>query len=753
MKKIFWTLLCAAMLAALLCGALAESDTLKLPADLTTIDEEAFFGDTSVDTVVLPDTVAEIRARAFAGSSLRAINLPDSLTFIDDTAFDGPDKVTVTVNKGSYAYEWAVENGYILDYPESAHPYAPNTDETWTYTWPEEADYLRVSFSMKCELADDDCLTLTDGNGDEHKYEYYNLSGLSLYVKGKSFSLRLESDESDEAYGFRIDSIQAMTAEEVTRQPFTTRTLEDGTLSVVGCVGEQTDIVIPAMINESRVTCIDGYAFSGDERLISVEIADGLETVGYGAFVCCPNLKTFVIHGDGLYLSGDVCNICEKLESVTVPGHMEWEDYAFSECDAVKCVTFTNVDESFNAYRLFSDLKSLERYEIETVNDYYCSVDGVLFNKTLTTLVRYPSGKTGAYTIPDTVTAIGDYAFNGCEELTSVNIPESVTSIGDYAFNGCSGLQNIVIPDGVEAIGSGTFGGCSRLESVTIPDGVTSVGSYAFSGCSSLTDITLPDGVTDIGTHGTFSGCSKLKKFVVPEGVEYLPYQCFYKCTALKEVSLPSSVNSSGGYVFWDCSSLESIVIPEGVERITSWVFHGCTSLRSVTIPESVTWIHSDNFSPIKDKLVIYGKAGSYAETFAAQNCILFEYLDSPVYAPVSDFNIENGVIKGYTGQGGTVYIPPTDANGNQITGIGDWCFYAKHNLVKLVIPEGVTTIGINVCIMCDSIRIVEIPESVTSIGGNSFILSNCKDLVLHVKAGSYAETYATENGIAFIAE
>ncbi len=90
---------------------MAESDTLKLPADLTTIDEEAFFGDTSVDTVVLPDTVAEIRARAFAGSSLRAINLPDSLTFIDDTAFDGPDKVSVTVNKGSYAYEWARISG------------------------------------------------------------------------------------------------------------------------------------------------------------------------------------------------------------------------------------------------------------------------------------------------------------------------------------------------------------------------------------------------------------------------------------------------------------------------------------------------------------------------------------------------------------------------------------------------------------------------------------------------------------------
>lgn len=92
--------------------ALAEA-VLNMPAALQIIDEEAFYGSTSIDKVVLPDNVTEIRARAFANSTLSEINLPDSITYIDDTAFDGPSKVTLLVNEGSYAYTWAVRNNYI----------------------------------------------------------------------------------------------------------------------------------------------------------------------------------------------------------------------------------------------------------------------------------------------------------------------------------------------------------------------------------------------------------------------------------------------------------------------------------------------------------------------------------------------------------------------------------------------------------------------------------------------------------------
>ena len=131
-------------------AALAEEDILTLPADLTVIGEDAFNGDSAIRRVVLPDTVKEIRARAFANSGLTQINLPDSITDIDDSAFDGVASVTVTANPGSAAYAWAVKNGYInasADCPESEHPYANEADQVWTYIHPTSASMLKVTFS------------------------------------------------------------------------------------------------------------------------------------------------------------------------------------------------------------------------------------------------------------------------------------------------------------------------------------------------------------------------------------------------------------------------------------------------------------------------------------------------------------------------------------------------------------------------------------------------------------------------------
>ena len=111
--------------------------------------------------------------------------------------------------------------------------------------------------------------------------------------------------------------------------------------------------------------------------------------------------------------------------------------------------------------------------------------------------------------IGDSVTSIGNYAFYGCNRLTSINIPNSVTSIGDAAFSGCSGLSSITIPNSVTNIGNNTFQNCSSLTAITISNSVTSIGSYAFSGCSGLSFITIPNSVTNIGNN-TFQNCTVL---------------------------------------------------------------------------------------------------------------------------------------------------------------------------------------------------------------------------------------------------
>ena len=154
----------------------------------------------------------------------------------------------------------------------------------------------------------------------------------------------------------------------------------------------------------------------------------------------------------------------------------------------------------------FLDCTSLTTITVDAGNLNYSSVDGVLFNKLQTLLVQYPAGiLDNSYTIPDSVTSIGDYAFYYCTSLTSVTIPDSVTSIGLLRSISCTSLASITIPDSVTSIGVAAFESCTSLTSVTIPDSVTSIGDYAFYNCTSLTSVTLPATLFVEGNYSDYS--------------------------------------------------------------------------------------------------------------------------------------------------------------------------------------------------------------------------------------------------------
>lgn len=159
---------------------------------------------------------------------------------------------------------------------------------------------------------------------------------------------------------------------------------------------------------------------------------------------------------------------------------------------------------------------SLGFIDVSPENLRYGQIDGVLFDKQEKTLVAYPIGRDGMYSIPEGVTTIGDDAFWGCAGLTGITLPDSVTSIGDGAFIYC-GVSDLNIPNGVVSIGDWAFNESSLIR-VTISDSVTSIGKYAFSHCYGLTSVTIPDSVIAIG-EWAFAGCDNLILHVTKESV------------------------------------------------------------------------------------------------------------------------------------------------------------------------------------------------------------------------------------------
>ena len=247
---------------------------------------------------------------------------------------------------------------------------------------------------------------------------------------------------------------------------------------------------------------------------------------------------------------------------------------AFYNCSGLASITIPNSVMNFGE-EAFKNCSGLTSIVVRSGNTKYDSRENcnAIIETASSTLIQ--GCKTT--TIPNSVTSIGRYAFDGCSGLTSITIPNSVTSIGVGAFYKCSGLTSITIPNSVTSIDISAFSGCTGLTSVTIPNSVTSIGDYAFMGCTGLTSITIPNSVTYI-KYGTFSGCSGLTSVTIPNSVTSIEISAFSRCSGLTSITIPNSVTGIGDEAFAGCSGLTSVIV---LRRIPVAIFQDVFSNRT----------------------------------------------------------------------------------------------------------------------------------------------------------------------------
>jgi hypothetical protein len=369
--------------------------------------------------------------------------------------------------------------------------------------------------------------------------------------------------------------------------------ISDSEVTVMGYIGDEKSLVVPAEIESYPVTDIGEGAFSDLEELENVILPDSVKNISDHAFNCSRHITNITL-GNGLEtLQRSVFLNCHSLESVTLPASFK----------------------GFNSDSFFN--RSTKSIFVAPDNTNFASVDGVLFDKSETELLIMPSGRSGRYNISTNIQNIKEFAFDRAMGVYAIDvdtnhtkyasidgslynkekttllvcpkikideyvIPDNTKVIGKRAFYYClSYLNNVVIPDSVVTIEQFAFAHCIRMTNIVMGNGVEKIELAAFYECRGLSEIVIPDRVKVIDTL-TFGECPDLSSVTIGKGVERIEDRAFYSCWSLEEITIPDNVTTLGEGVFYECVSLREITIGKGVKKMGPGIFEECPSLRKI---------------------------------------------------------------------------------------------------------------------------------------------------------------------------
>lgn len=412
--------------------------------------------------------------------------------------------------------------------------------------------------------------------------------------------------------------------------------------------GETIDLIIPSAINGIKVTSIGDMAFDGCYSVNSVEIPDGVLSIG---IEMAGMIRSIIIPGSVKSIPTNAFSY-SSLISIFIKGAKDsisgapWGAYNPSITWFDESLVFVDENGTVSATDYLKTLTSDTSIDLVIPKEIY----GI------------------------TIKAIGNDGFANCRALRKIDIPESVTAIDAGSFNKCSSLESIivnktensisgapwgdinpevywnhpyleissngavstnetlrtmsadtpvdlivppeikgiavtsisymrsnalrsaVIPEGVTKLSRRSFQNCPNMTSIKLPETLTLIESESFYNCEALTSINIPNAVINIGSSA-FWGCKSLKSINIPDGVTYLSMSLFTLCTSLETVNLPKNVTGVNAGIFYKCSSLKTVSLPKGIKKISTNMFGYCSSLNAIDILDTVTSIDTNAFN------------------------------------------------------------------------------------------------------------------------------------------------------------
>jgi len=480
---------------------------------------------------------------------------------------------------------------------------------------------------------------------------------------------------------------------------------------------------------------IGSSAFSGCSGLTdTLSLPTTLTSIGTSAFAGCTGFKVISVPSGLTSIAANTFQNCTKVSKIIIPASVTTiGDYAFESCTGL--VDTTAISSTVTSIGLSTFRNCNIGVKVDPANPNYSSSKGVLFNKTLTTLIQAPINVSGIDTIQFSVTAIGTYAFYKCTALTGIVLPNSLATIGTYAFSGCSKIATpLNIPASVTSIGKFAFQGCSKMTTVVSPNIRVFAGSFDAAATqftltgsidardfkflrdsTSMTNLDLGSAtiVAYTGTGGTNNcdyGLSTHSTLVsaifaantIPQfAFSYAntlstvttvyPILTVTGKTSLKSIVFPPATTTIDKYAFGTCTGLIGIFnIPASVKTIGNGAFIDCAGITNFTLPSALTAI-SDN---------------------AFERCV---GLNQALSFPASLLTIGSYTYSACTNIPGSIDIPES------VTTVGTYAFQSCRKITSITFPTTLKAIPAGVCSNCDLLSNINFREGSTSIGANAF--------------------------------